>query len=151
MVKKNRRRFSMGMAAVFLMALVMGMTADAAGKNIGEYFRVQIATDIIVTPTGDSISTFGFGGTITDWAQSVSADTSVSANLSRREGVGNTVPYPSVKWSWTLKKGTAVRKGYTTSVNIPSQFAGGTLTFAAEAVADSDWQVSTVEAVAEIR
>ena len=95
MEKKNRRKLKLGMAAVFVMTLVMGMTADAAGKNIGDYFSVQIGT-------------------------------------------------------WALKKGTAVRKGYTTSLIIPSQFAGGTLTFTAEAVADSDWQLSTVEAVAEI-
>lgn len=142
MKRKSRKLVSCFAATVLCLTMLFGVTVQAGTLNPRDYFCVTVATEIVIGRAGQPVKTGDFGGTIEGWNQVVAAGSRVGASLSRRSGTDISKPYPenvSYKWKLVDESGTYTKLMYGSSINIPTQFAGGYLEAIVTIGADDTW------------
>ena len=156
MMKKMRKIKGL-LAAVICAVMLVGnaatvMAASGTGSlQLRDYFGVKVATQIIIRSGIKPMSESGFGGTIEDWGQVVSAGASVRAYLDRRNP-SSTITIPNVKFTWTFVKAgeeTEILTGE--SIKIPQKYAGGIVNVKASTQGDYLWALSEVESKVTIK
>lgn len=149
MKRKSRKLVSCFAATVLCLTMLFGVTVQAGTLNPKAYFRVSVATEIVIGRAAQPTMVGDMGGTIIDWGQAVSAGSTVSASLSRISGTSVSYSFPTVtsyEWKLVNKSGTYTRTYYGRSISIPTTFAGGYLEVTANTASDTTWSAAEIGA-----
>lgn len=151
MMKKMRKIKGL-LAAVICAVMLVGnaatvMAASGTGSlQLGDYFSVKVATQIIIGSGIKPMLESDFSGTIEDWGQVVSAGASVRAYLDYRSGApSSTIAIPNVEFTWTfIKAGEETMTQTGSYIRIPQEYAGGIVNVEASTVGNKTWAPSKV-------